>query len=146
MTSLKNTPQRPKNRQPKAATASDSELVQRRQHLLEQSKKAERIGELTRAATLLEELLSITEDGISSPSIPRSNGTHPVSSPGATKTMLERRIEQLRRRAEVRVSTRKREAREKKIRAARAIKEKKMAEEKRLAEEARRAEAARIRE
>jgi hypothetical protein len=126
--------------------------------LLEQSKKAERIGELTRAATLLEELLSITEEGdhpntpsFSSPAAKSSsssssspNSTHPIASPGTTRTMLERRIEQLRRRAEVRATTRKREAREKKVRAARAKREEILKEQQRLAEEQRRAEVVRV--
>ena len=126
--------------------------------MLEQSKKAERIGELTRAATLLEELLSITEEGdhpntpsFSSPAAKSSsssssspNSTHPIASPGTTRTMLERRIEQLRRRAEVRATTRKREAREKKVRAARAKREEILKEQQRLAEEQRRAEVVRV--
>jgi hypothetical protein len=154
---LQNTPQRP--RKHKSVSTPDPELVQRRQHLLEQSKKAERIGELTRAATLLEELLSITEEGdhpntpsFSSPAAKSSssssssspNSTHPIASPGTTRTMLERRIEQLRRRAEVRATTRKREAREKKVRAARAKREEILKEQQRLAEEQRRAEVVRV--
>jgi len=152
---LQNTPQRP--RKHKSVSTPDPELVQRRQHLLEQSKKAERIGELTRAATLLEELLSITEEGdhpntpsFSSPAAKSSsscsspNSTHPIASPGTTRTMLERRIEQLRRRAEVRATTRKREAREKKVRAARAKREETLKEQQRLAEEQRRAEVVRV--
>ena len=39
------------------------EMIQKRNNLLEQAKKAERIGELTRSASLLEELVSTMEEG-----------------------------------------------------------------------------------
>jgi hypothetical protein len=43
--------------------AAVPEMMQKRNILLQQAKKAERIGDLTRSASLLEELVSTMEDG-----------------------------------------------------------------------------------
>ena len=156
-TELNKTPTRSKAKKKKHV---DSKVLEQHQDLLQRAKRAERIGELTKAATLLEELLSITkqeDNGTisipsssasstpSTPSTPKTPSTslpttHGSISPSTTRKMLQRRIDQLRRRADVRASTRKREIHEKKLRAKRAIQKKKDDEEKKIVEEARRAE------
>ena len=156
-TELNKTPTRSKAKKKKHI---DSKVLEQHQDLLQRAKRAERIGELTKAATLLEELLSITkqeDNGTisipsssasstpSTPSTPKTPSTslpttHGSISPSTTRKMLQRRIDQLRRRADVRASTRKREIHEKKLRAKRAIQKKKEDEEKKIVEEARRAE------
>ena len=156
-TELNKTPTRSKAKKKKHI---DSKVLEQHQDLLQRAKRAERIGELTKAATLLEELLSITkqeDNGTisipsssasstpSTPSTPKTPSTslpttHGSISPSTTRKMLQRRIDQLRRRADVRASTRKREIHEKKLRAKRAIQKKKDDEEKKIVEEARRAE------
>ena len=156
-TELNKTPTRSKAKKKKHI---DSKVLEQHQDLLQRAKRAERIGELTKAATLLEELLSSTkqeDNGTisipsssasstpSTPSTPKTPSTslpttHGSISPSTTRKMLQRRIDQLRRRADVRASTRKREIHEKKLRAKRAIQKKKDDEEKKIVEEARRAE------
>ena len=148
-TELNKTPTRSKAKKKKHI---DSKVLEQHQDLLQRAKRAERIGELTKAATLLEELLSITkqeDNGTisipsssasstpSTPSTPKTPSTslpttHGSISPSTTRKMLQRRIDQLRRRADVRASTRKREIHEKKLRAKRAIQKKKKTKKKKL--------------